>query len=142
MPATERQKQYLKQLREERKEWGLCIECGKRPPFEGRVRCEVCLCRDLLAHHKTTDSPKRKENVKKQRAERRAAGLCTDCGKPVYKEHSRCYEHYLKYKRASDKFREKKQDGKGQALESSPTAAKEGRRSPLEPNEQADKKER
>lgn len=112
MSTNEAKNKYQRQLRVERKEWGVCIECGKRPPFEGRVRCEVCLCRDLLAHHKTTDSDARKENLKKQRAERRAAGLCTDCGKPVYKEYSRCYEHYLRNKRASDNFREQHKTGR------------------------------
>lgn len=112
MKATEQQKQYQKQLRAERKQWGLCIECGKRPPFNGRVRCEVCLCRDLLVHHSTTDSPQRKENLKKLRAERRAAKLCIICGKPAYKEHTRCYECYLKNKRASDKYREQHKTGR------------------------------
>lgn len=112
MATTQQQKQYQKQLREERKQWGVCVECGKRPPFNGRVRCEVCLCRDLLAHHSTTDSPKRKDARKKQRAERRKMGLCTDCGKPVYKEHSRCYECYLRNKRASDKYRQSHKTGR------------------------------
>ena len=112
MPTCERQKAYYKQLWEERKGWGVCVECGKKPPFEGRVRCEDCLCRDLLAHHNTTDSPKRKENLKKLRDERKVAGLCIVCGKPAYKEHTRCYECYLRNKRASDKYREQHKTGR------------------------------
>ena len=120
MAGTERQKQYRKQLWAERKEWGLCVECGKRPPFNGRVRCEDCLCRDLLAHHSTTDSPKRKETLKALRAERRAAGLCITCGKPAYKEHTRCYEHYLKNKKASDKYRQEHKTGRVQPWNAPP----------------------
>lgn len=126
MPATENQKQYQRQLWAERKEWGLCVECGKRPPFEGRVRCEVCLCRDLLAHHNTKDSDTRKENRKKQRAERRAAGLCTICGKPAYKEHTRCYECYLRNKRASDKYREQHKTGRVKPWNPPPPPQKKG----------------
>lgn len=29
--------------RERRKADGLCVECGKRPPKEGRIRCGICL---------------------------------------------------------------------------------------------------
>lgn len=112
MAASEQAKEYLKKLRQERKDWGLCVECGKKPPFEGRVRCEDCLCRDLLAHHNTKDSDTRKENRKKQRAERKAAGLCTVCGKPAYQEHTRCYECYIRNKRASDKYREQHKTGR------------------------------
>lgn len=85
----------------------LSIECGKRPPFAGRVRCEECLCRDLLAHPALNPEQKKKqvENKKKRRAEKRAAGLCIDCGKPVYRAYSRCYEHYIRNRRAGDEYR-------------------------------------
>lgn len=130
MPACERQKTYYKQLWAERKEWGVCVECGKKPPFEGRVRCEDCLCRDLLAHHKTTDSPKRKENLKKLRDERKAAGLCIICGKPAYKEHTRCYECYLRNKRASDKYREQHKTGRVKPWNSPPPPRKQSSEHP------------
>lgn len=29
--------------RERRKAEGVCVECGKRPPKEGRIRCAICL---------------------------------------------------------------------------------------------------
>lgn len=29
--------------KERRKAEGVCVECGKRPPKEGRIRCEICL---------------------------------------------------------------------------------------------------
>lgn len=32
-----------RKLRELRKAEGLCAECGKRPPKNGRVRCAICL---------------------------------------------------------------------------------------------------
>lgn len=101
-----------KQLRADRKAWGLCVECGKKPPFNGRVRCEDCLCRDLLAHHKTKDSQQRMDKRKRIRAERKAAGLCIWCGKPVYRSYVRCYECYIKNRRARNKYREKHNTGR------------------------------
>lgn len=128
MATTQQQKQYQKQLREERKQWGVCTECGKRPPFNGRVRCEVCLCRDLLAHH-SPPSPeqraKQTENQRKRRAERRATGLCINCGKPVYREYTRCYECYLKNKRAGDKYRQQHRTGRIKPWNTPPSPRKQ-----------------
>lgn len=131
--ATTQQKQYQKQLREERKQWGVCIECGKRPPFAGRVRCEECLCRDLLAHPSTLSAEKQRkqtESRKAKRAERRAAGLCINCGKPVYKDHTRCYEHYLKNKRASDKYRWEHRTGRVKPWNTPPPPRKQNTEHP------------
>lgn len=95
MSTTEKLKQYQRQLRVERKEWGLCTTCGKRKPLENHVRCEACV-------------RERKERLNRLRSERRAAGLCRDCGKPVFAEYSRCYEHYMYYQRASEKHLERR----------------------------------
>lgn len=103
---------YQKRLRAERKEWGLCVECGKKPPFEGRVRCEDCLCRDLLAHHNTKDSDTVKANRKKRREERKAAGLCITCGKPAYKEYVRCYECHIRNRRGCNEYRRQHNTGR------------------------------
>ena len=53
----------------------------------------------------------RREKGKALRDYRKANGLCDVCGKPVYKNYSKCYEHYIYYKRYEEKRREKKNKG-------------------------------
>ena len=60
-----------------RKEAGLCIRCGERPPVEGGTTCTPC--RD-----------KRQAAERRHYAERKAAGRCTRCGGPVHDGLSRC----------------------------------------------------
>ena len=60
-----------------RREAGLCIRCGQRPPAEGGVTCAPCRDRRQAAE-------------RQQYAERRATGLCARCGGPVLDGLSRC----------------------------------------------------
>ena len=53
-----------------RREHGLCIECGKPVDEPGACRCDSCAERKNAAE-------------KIVREERKSAGLCRDCGKPV-----------------------------------------------------------
>ena len=48
---------------------GSCVRCGRRPPAEGRTRCEACLARRNAAE-------------RDQWASRRAGGACGKCGAP------------------------------------------------------------
>lgn len=41
-----------KALREKRKAQGLCPNCGKRKPTDGKVNCNVCLAKNKAARHK------------------------------------------------------------------------------------------
>ena len=66
-----------RQRQKARREAGLCIRCGKRPPVEGGTTCTPC--RD-----------KRQRAERLQYAERRAAHRCTRCGGPVHDCLSRC----------------------------------------------------
>ncbi len=58
-----------KRRQKARREAGLCIRCGKRPPVEGGTTCTPC--------RETRQAAERR-----QYSERRAAGLCTACGAP------------------------------------------------------------
>ncbi|MXW91807.1 MAG: hypothetical protein F4114_18085 [Rhodospirillaceae bacterium] len=60
-----------------RKDAGLCIRCGKRPPVEGGTTCTPC-------------RQKRQAAEQRNYAARRAAGCCTRCGEPVFEGLSRC----------------------------------------------------
>ena len=62
---------------EARREAGLCVRCGQRPPTEGRTICQSCRDRCRAAE-------------RRQYAERRAAGRCTRCGEPAFDGLSRC----------------------------------------------------
>ena len=66
-----------KRRQQARREAGLCIHCGARPPIDGGTTCAPC--RD-----------NRQAAERQQYAERRAAGHCTRCGGPVFDETSRC----------------------------------------------------
>ena len=55
---------------EAREAAGLCVKCGRRPPAEGRTRCEACLARRNAA-----------ERDKWNR--RRTSGACGKCGAPA-----------------------------------------------------------
>ena len=66
-----------KRRQKERREAGLCIRCGARPPVDGGIICAPCRDRRQAAE-------------RQQYAERRAAGLCTRCGGPVFDGLSRC----------------------------------------------------
>ena len=60
-----------------RREAGLCIRCGKRPPAEGGTTCPPC-------------RQKRQVAERRQYHRRRAERLCTRCGGPVFDGLSRC----------------------------------------------------
>ena len=75
---------------------GLCPACGKRPPAPERSQCGPCLEKDAAAGRardarlRAAGIPRRdpekaraadRERRHRQTAERRAAGLCPECGK-------------------------------------------------------------
>jgi hypothetical protein len=75
--------QTAKQQRYHRlKEAGLCVECGKVPPLQGILKCEVCNQRYLKSAKKAAD---------KRYAKQRAAGMCSaNCGRPARPGKTRC----------------------------------------------------
>ena len=66
-----------KRCQKARREAGLCIRCGKRPPVEGGTTCTPC-------------REKRQAAEKLRYDRRRAAGCCIRCGGPVLDGLSRC----------------------------------------------------
>ena len=66
----------------ERREKGLCLTCGHRPPVPGRTRCEPCAAKKR---------PSDRDRYRRQSAERVARGLCPKCGhRPPAPERSQC----------------------------------------------------
>ena len=69
--------------RRRRQAWrdaGLCTNCGRNPPEDGRSACEPC--RDAL---RAAD--------RRRYAARRAAGVCVRCAEPAIGGSSRCARH-------------------------------------------------
>lgn len=82
-------KQYRKAIYHQRKEAGICVVCGKRPPEQGRVSCSRCLQKDRKKHEKS-----REKGGHTPRCLLDGVDLCSRCGKdkPVegYKLCERC----------------------------------------------------
>ena len=57
-------------LRAERREAGLCPQCGERPPVDGKARCHQCL-------------EINQARAKAQRNKHILRGKCPDCGAPA-----------------------------------------------------------
>ena len=84
------------QRTEERRAAGLCVKCGKSGPAQERTLCEPCLDKRRAADRARTarfrdeGRPRRdpertreyeRERSRRQHAERKAAGICTKCGR-------------------------------------------------------------
>lgn len=84
-----------KRWRDRMIEAGMCTRCGKTWAEPGRKYCRACLAK----HAAETNTPENREKANLRRAERRAAGLCIDCGAPT-EGHQRC-ERCLEMRRDS-----------------------------------------
>ena len=107
--ATARRQRKLASYRRrvaERRERGLCIKCGKRPPAPDRSICASCGEKARAAERARAErlraegKPVRdreasrqadRERDRRQHAERKAAGLCVKCGRaPALPERTQC----------------------------------------------------
>ena len=79
--------------RQARREAGLCPNCGRNPPEDGRSICEPC-------------REARRAMDRARYAARKAAGVCVRCGEPAIGGSSRCARHaVLEAERASPERR-------------------------------------
>ena len=102
---------YSKEAYHYYKEHGICVYCKQADAAPGRTKCLNCISltaekrreRDskLSDEEREERNRKKRERGKALREYRKANGLCLTCGKPVYKNYSRCYEHYLYFKRVN-----------------------------------------
>ena len=105
---------------EARRAAGLCLKCGKTEPAPERTLCEPCLekrraaDRARSARLRAEGKPRRdpvqakryeRERSRRQHAERKAAGICTKCGRaPARPERTLC-EPCAEQHRARDRTR-------------------------------------
>ena len=79
--------------RRARRDAGLCTDCGRNPPEDGRTVCEPC-------------REARRAIDRRRYAARRAAGACVRCAEPAIGGSSRCARHAaLEAERASPERR-------------------------------------
>lgn len=105
----QRDLQYKKQNYEWAKARGLCVRCMKERAAPGRYKCLECLSISVEANNacnaKLSQDEKKKregrnrESMKTLYAQRKAAGLCTACGKSAYKGQAFCNECRLRRNR-------------------------------------------
>ena len=80
----------------QRKEKGLCVKCGKRPPISGKVQCQICTDKDRAYH-------------KEARAYFLSIGLCSRCGKnKLFGEEKECPECLAKLYENNIRSRERR----------------------------------
>lgn len=92
-----------KRLYEERKEWGVCVTCGK-PLRNGEktVSCQDCITD--RAKYREDNRQHIRDNARDRMNRYRAAGLCVFCGKPVVEGKKLCQYHRDYYsKKPKDK---------------------------------------
>lgn len=90
------QREYMRRYRVMLKSAHICVECHQQDDFTlgGGSYCEACL-EKRLNQHKTYIARNRAaiaERAKARRDARRAAGLCTECGKPAWTGHVTCID--------------------------------------------------
>jgi hypothetical protein len=98
-------------LREWYKKHGICPQCGQREGFNGGVLCFECRAKNQQNNIKYQSDPERvrrynqHENAqkKKQYYERKAAGLCTCCGKRGQEKGLLCFSCWRKRQRRREK---------------------------------------
>lgn len=91
MAESKRAVENKRKRRERRKAEGVCVECGKRPPKEGCIRCAICL-------HKHSERMKRYYHAKghKPRELLLAHDVCYICGGEPLPGKRLCAEHMEK----------------------------------------------
>jgi hypothetical protein len=78
---------YRRELRQRRRDAGICYVCGKRPVAKGYVRC-----RDCLTERRQKKDKRYKNDI--PRNERPSYGLCYFCGEKAEDGKRTCAKHY------------------------------------------------
>ena len=83
MPASTKalRHAYNRKRRKRLIEQGVCVTCGWREVVPGWTQCQFCYDRWKESAEKSDPGgERRRERARRQRAERIAAGICTECG--------------------------------------------------------------
>ena len=75
---------------------GLCVHCGKSPPWRGTTLCGPCLRKHKQSEARCDpDGERRRARRRALWHKRREAGLCVECGKPAIRGQARCEYHQM-----------------------------------------------
>lgn len=88
-------------LYRERREWGVCVICGK-PRRNGETTAACIACIKARAEYREQNRRHIRESTKARMDQRRAEGLCIYCGKPALPERRLCGYH-LEHHRETDR---------------------------------------
>ena len=102
-------KESAKKLYRERREWGVCITCGK-PRLNGETTKSCVKCKEAKAEYRKQNRQHIRETTKERMDRYRAAGLCIYCGKPTVPGLRLCTYHREYYIKADRKYRMAKGD--------------------------------
>ena len=104
------------------KSHGICTKCEKEKAAPGRVCCLNCLdkqnIRRLVRWDSMTEEQKEqvrsraRQSYKMNYYQRKAMGLCVQCGKPAQQGHVRCYECNIKHRNSARRDRNRKANEK------------------------------
>lgn len=109
-----RARELVKLRYQKKKDAGICVMCGKVPAAPGRTYCEKCAEQRKKYHYAQKPETVGKYKVTarasgKARYERRkAAGLCTRCGKPAAPGKTNCEECLQKMRENMRRRREER----------------------------------
>lgn len=97
------------QCEKESRQWFLdhkiCSRCRKNKVSPGRKTCDDCLDKqrkrrkELRAERTQEQIDAAKLYRKRYKQERIKSGVCYRCGKPLFENHTVCYEHYISEKK-------------------------------------------
>lgn len=100
-----------KKLYQERREWGVCIICGK-PRRNGETTLACVHCTKARAEYRERNRQHLRETTKERMNRYRAAGLCIYCGKPAVPGETQCQYHKEYYSKVNAKRRKRKKEAK------------------------------
>lgn len=88
----------------ERREWGVCIICGK-PKVNGETTKTCIRCKETMAEYRNRKRNHIRETTKERMDRYRAAGLCIYCGQPTVPGLRLCAHHREYHTKADRKYR-------------------------------------
>lgn len=101
-----------------KREHGICVKCGCNRVVPNRKYCEKCLEYRHNRYEKDKQNPEYVNIIRlrnKKRAEySKVNGLCTECSKPVFENHTLCYECLVKHRRLAREQRALAKEYKGE----------------------------
>lgn len=96
----------------------LCVKCGRNVVSPNRKYCDECLEQRRNRYYEEKESKDYIEFVKLYRERHtqkyKSNGLCVWCGRPVFENHTLCYEHLIYHRNYMRRYRSYEKEYKGE----------------------------